>query len=43
MLDIVLSGMRMRDKLSTLIERALHHGGHDNITVLLVTCEEEAK
>ena len=43
MLDIMLSGMRMRDKLSTLIERALHRGGHDNITALLVTCEEEAK
>ena len=43
MLDIMLSGMRMGDKVATLIERALHHGGHDNITVLLVTCEEEAK
>ena len=43
MLDIMLSGMRMGDKVTTLIERALHHGGHDNITVLLVTCEEEAK
>ena len=43
MLDIMLSGMRMRDKLSTLIERALHRGGHDNITALLVTCEEESQ
>ena len=43
MLDIMLSGMRMGDKVTTLIERALHHGGHDNITVLLVTCEEEKK
>ena len=43
MLEIMLSGMRMEDKVSTLIERALHRGGHDNITVLLVTCEEEAK
>ena len=39
----MLSGMRMRDKLSTLVERALHRGGHDNITVLLVTCGEEKK
>ena len=43
MLEIMLSGMRMEDKLTTLIERALHRGGHDNITVLLVTCEEETK
>ena len=43
MLEIMLSGMRMGDKVTTLIERALHHGGHDNITVLLVTCKEEAK
>ena len=43
MLDILLSGMRMRDKLSALIERALHHGGHDNITALLIPCEEAPK
>ena len=40
MLEIVLSEMSMEDKLKSLIERALHHGGHDNITVLLATCEE---
>ncbi len=40
LLEIALSGMRMEDKLKTLIERALHRGGHDNITALLVTCEE---
>jgi serine/threonine protein phosphatase PrpC len=43
MLDILLTGMRPEDKLKTLIERALHRGGHDNITALLVTCEEGAK
>ena len=43
MLDILLSGMRAEDKLNTLIERALHRGGHDNITALLVPCEEEPK
>ena len=39
-LEVALSGMRMEDKIKTLIERALHRGGHDNITALLVTCEE---
>lgn len=43
MLEILLTGMRESDKLNTLIERALHHGGHDNITALIVTCEEACK
>lgn len=43
MLDILQTNMLYADKLNTLIERALHHGGTDNITALIVTCEEEAQ
>lgn len=41
MLDTLLSGMLWEDKLNTLIERALHKGGTDNITALIVTCKED--
>ena len=42
-LEIMLTSMRKEDKLNTLVERALHRGGHDNITALIVTDEEDHK
>ena len=42
-LGVLLTAMRPEDKVKTLIERALHRGGHDNITALLVTGEEDLR
>lgn len=43
LLGVLLTAMRPEDKVKTLIERALHRGGHDNITALLVTGEEDLR
>ena len=39
--EILNSRMKRENKLQALVEKALDAGGHDNITVLIVTDEEE--
>lgn len=43
MLEILTSRMKRENKVSALVEKAIDNGGHDNITALLVTVEEDLK
>lgn len=43
MQDILNSRMKREDKVAALVDQAIENGGHDNITVLLVTDEEDQK
>ena len=43
MQEILNSRMKRENKVSALVEQAIDGGGHDNITVLLVTDEEDQK
>ena len=43
MRDIIMSSPTGEDCVARLIARALEHGGSDNITAVLVTCEEDSE